>query len=97
MLLNSLKLPLYLAHPEDSVVLLLDKSVELGEVEDQHHAAQDGEHATHNLHSCAHKVILCSFDLYYVPIRFMPKNVPRCALDNLGVKKVLAPSKYPLK
>ena len=26
-----------------------------------------------------------------------PKIAPRCARDNLGVKKVLAPSKYPLK
>jgi hypothetical protein len=25
------------------------------------------------------------------------RRVPRCALDNLGVQKVLAPSKYPLK
>ena len=28
---------------------------------------------------------------------FDPKIAPRCARDNLGVKKVLAPSKYPLK
>jgi hypothetical protein len=28
---------------------------------------------------------------------FDPKIVPRRARDNLGVKKVLAPSKYPLK
>jgi hypothetical protein len=28
---------------------------------------------------------------------FDPKIVPRCARDNLGVIKVLAPSKYPLK
>jgi hypothetical protein len=25
------------------------------------------------------------------------RRVPRCALDNLGVQKILAPSKYPLK
>ncbi len=57
MLLNFYKLFLYVAHPEDPVVLLLDKGVELGKVEDQHHAAQDGEHATHNLHSCTQKVV----------------------------------------
>jgi hypothetical protein len=28
---------------------------------------------------------------------FDPKIAPRCARDNLGVKKVLAPSKYPFK
>jgi hypothetical protein len=28
---------------------------------------------------------------------FDPKIAPRCARDNLGVKKVLAHSKYPLK
>ncbi len=82
MLLNSLKPLLYVAHPEDPVVFLLDEGVELGEVEDQHHAAQDGEDTTHNLHSCAHKLILCPFALYYVTNRFMPKIVARCALDN---------------
>ncbi len=66
MLLNSLKLLPYVAHPEDPVVLLLDKGVELGEVEDQDHAAQDGEDATHNLHSCAHKVILLYVPLPYI-------------------------------